>query len=191
MKRYIWETQFDRPICLIGEYERGDSPNRFDLKAGARLPDTWGRATFEFGGARGDLLKYDDLANNALVPLVSDRLAALLVRNCPDLVQLFPADIRAVDGELSGYWVLNVTCVGEAIDLEQSEYGCIAGTSHPLRFSKLVFRDTVDPRLLFRESSYRSFIVVGEPLRNEFSMYGITGVDLVSPDKFGGDTIRS
>ncbi len=160
--RFLWRIPDDYPEALIGEYLVATSPDRYDLRQGKTLGDMWGVPEFEFQASCEDLVKYDDLANSAMVPLVSSRVAEFLRHNCHELVELIPAKVMTKSGSLDGFYVVNVRNLGECVDKKKSRYLCIPGTDHPMKFLNLEFLGSPDPRMIVREKIYRGFVVVSD-----------------------------
>lgn len=118
---YLWNPSDNILNKEIGEYDTDCSPDRFLLKAGRKLePEEFSAVpvvNFEIPKARA--LKFDCLDNNAMVPLINERVQDILEEIAPNEVQFFPARIICVDGELEGYSFLNVTVEIEGIDKEK------------------------------------------------------------------------
>ncbi|MAS97302.1 MAG: hypothetical protein CMO55_29265 [Verrucomicrobiales bacterium] len=182
--RFLWRIPNDFPEALIGEYRKATSPDHFDLQKGTTLGNTWGVPEFEFQSTSEDLAKFDDLANSAMVPLVSSRLADYLLTTCPDLVELVPAKIETKNGSLVGYSIVNVRNIGESVDKEKSQYTCIPGTEQPMSFSKLEFLNSPDPRMIVREKIYPTFIVVSNDFKIACDKNQWRGVGLFKSEEF-------
>lgn len=176
--RFLWRMPDDYPEALIGEYQKETAPDRFDLQKGKSLGNEWGVPEFEFQATSEELSKFDDLANNAMVPLVSSRVAAFLNQSSGELVELIPASIKTQDGNLEGYSVVNVRHFGESVDREKSQYTCIPGTEQPMSFSKLEFRENPDSRMIVREKIYPGFIVVTDAFKQVCDEQSWNGVGL-------------
>ncbi len=176
--KFLWRIPNEYPEALIGAYQKEMSPDRFDLQKGITLGSKWGVPVFSFQASSEDLAKFDDLANSAMVPLISNRVAEYLRTTCHDLVELLPAKIKTQSGSLEGYSVVNVTNLGENVDIEKSQYICIPGTQQPMSFSKLEFLPTPDPRMITREMIYPSFIVVSEDFKKACNVNRWNGVGL-------------
>ena len=89
---------------------------RLDLSEFSPIP------VVHFEVSQKRLLKFDCLANNTLVPLVNERLKNLLEQVAPNEVKFFPAKAMCSDGELEGYYFLNITTEIVGIDKEKSIY---------------------------------------------------------------------
>lgn len=176
--KLLWRIPEDFPEALIGEYQRETSPDRFDLKEGRRLADNWGVPAFKFDATSESLAAFDCLANNALVPLVSSHMAGIFQSNYGDLVQMIPSQIETQNGSLEGYFLVNVTNLGNCIDMDASEYCCIPETNIPMAFSRLKFLETPDDRAILRDRNYLSFLIVSEEFAKLTEKYGWKGVGL-------------
>lgn len=176
--RFLWRIPDDYPETLIGEYQKEIAPDRFDLQKGKFLGCDWGVPAFEFQATCKELRKFDDLANNAMVPLVSNRIAKFLNQSLVELVELIPASIKTQDGNLDGYSVVNVLHLGESVDRQKSQYTCIPGTEQPMSFSKLEFLGNPDSKMIIREKIYPGFIVVTDAFKQVCDEQNWNGVGL-------------
>lgn len=177
--KFLWETDDDYPENLIGSYLEDASPDRFDLRKGCALPEGWGIPKIEFKARADDLRVYDQLLNSAMVPLISVGFAEALRKNWDSLVQLIPVELNTRDGLLEGYSIVNVLNRGECVDKERSEYSCIPGTDHPLKFTILKFLKNPDPRTIVREQIYGGFIVVSEEVKELCDEMNLKGVKFI------------
>jgi hypothetical protein len=80
---FLWEMPNEYPEELIGSYDETVSPNRFLFKSGGDVTMN-DSPVVRFDCTRKELAGFDDLANSALVPLVSTRIQSLLLDRCPD-----------------------------------------------------------------------------------------------------------
>lgn len=179
---YIWEIRDDYPESLIGEYDRERGPDRFSYKQGkilGELPTSPPR--FRFDASSKSICSLNDLANNAMVPLISSSVAAILARTCPDEVQLVPAEIICKDRAVDGYSIVVVTRRVLGLDHALSKYDCIPGTQAIMRFESAVYKkDCLGELNIARDEEYLSNILVSERLRNALS--GIADLGIYSID---------
>src|SRR5688572_1903673 len=116
---YAFEMDYSYPEEMVGECEEDRSPDVFDLKVGVRYSKPSKKVYFRFNAPSAALLKLNRLENSALLPLVSPRLAAVLADAASHDVQVLDAVIRAKDGDVSGYKVVNITNVMPVIDRDR------------------------------------------------------------------------
>ena len=137
---YIWTIPNDYPEDLIGEYDAGVSPDRFLFKTAQKIHSTE-TPLVRFNDATADrLIKFDDLASNAMVPIISPNVVSIL--NEFDLdIQLIDVRIIAKDKEILGYKLLNVLGTVTALDRENSKFNYIPGTEQIMGFRKLAYLD--------------------------------------------------
>lgn len=161
---YLWMISADFPPHHIGSYMRKNSPDRFIYKKCVSA-GTAGVPSFEFDASSSEVRSYDDLANNAMVPLVSARIQKILVEVAGDDVELIPAHIVAADGEVEGYALVNVMAKVHATDRTMSEFTLVPGTEAIMGFRKLVLVDgSLGTHALARDTEYSSNLVVSERL---------------------------
>ena len=73
-------------------------------------------------GTKAKMSSYDCIPTDAVGPLVNTRIKNILEDLAPHDVQFFPARVICADGELDGYYFLNVTSTFVGIDHEKSIY---------------------------------------------------------------------
>lgn len=180
---YLWKIPDDYPEKLIGKYDRENSPDRFLYKKGESLSDDLKQPIFNFDVTCEELYQIDDLANNALVPLVSERLADVLQKAVPDDIQLIKAKVKTKDGELSGYSVLNVLNKVVGIDKKSSKYTLIPGTDKIMGFKYLKYNDDcLDVYNVARDEEYSSNLLISEALSNKLIAMKLNQVGLYKPE---------
>jgi hypothetical protein len=179
---YLWMIPDDYPADLIGTYDRSSSPDRFLLKQGKPLHPV-ADVHVRFDAKAADLQELDDLAINAMVPLVSARVAEVLVRMATEQVQLIPAKITASDGELADYCIVVATKLIQGIDHDSSQYDCVPGTSSIMGFTKLRYKHGCLGDLhIARDQEYLSNLLVSDALRNELESLDPRGIGLYDPE---------
>lgn len=180
---YLWTIQHDYPEELIGEYDRNVGPDRFLFRQGKPL-ECDKRPTFRFRATRERLEEYDDLANNAMIPLVNGRVASILRAVCPNDCQLVNARVVTVSGELAGYAIVNVLSRASGIDHSASQYTLIPGTSAIMGFRKLQHkRGCLGSHELARDTEYMSHVLISERLRAGFVEGKLRGLGLYLPSQ--------
>lgn len=136
--------------------------------------------------------RFDCLPNNAtsMPPLVNQKVLEILNKHCPDDIQAFPATIVPEKGskqkfENHDYWVINITKLVDAIDLEKSD---VEFFDHDPRIedairtiNKLAFIDSeeFDIPLIKRIKNKRSMEIVSPILTQAFKEARVTGVAFV------------
>lgn len=179
----IWRIPESYPERAIGEYDRAASPDRFLFQQARRLGKL-PPATIRFDLSADQLRKFDCLAHSGMIPLVSQRVTAVLSRVCPDNVQLFPAVVHAVDAELDGYSLVNATRDVAAVDYADSSFVPIPGTDAVMKFNRLRHRSGVfDGIHIARERDYHSHLLISESLADELLHMGFTGLQFTHPEE--------
>jgi hypothetical protein len=174
---FLWEIRDDYPERLIGEYQRDVSPDRFLYKKGKAIPEDLPSPVFRFSATTEVLRKRPDLANNAMIPLISMEVAEVLHRHCPNDVQLIPARITAKDGELPGYSIVNATHTVHCIDHERSIYKKMTGADAILSFQRLVcLSGCMGVHALARDEEYLSHLLVRGDLRESLGFLKLLGL---------------
>jgi hypothetical protein len=163
---YIWKICDDYPDSLIGEYDRERGPDRFSYKQGKKLDAIPASAPrFRFNASINALSAMNVLANNAMVPLVSSRVAAILSESCPNEAQLIPAEVVCKDGVIDGYSIVVVTNRVRGLDHAKSKYKCMPGEKAIMRFESAVYKeDCLGSLSLARDGEYLSNLLVSERL---------------------------
>lgn len=194
---YLWEFPESVLNKEIGEYDRGCSPDRFLLKTGRRLDSKEFSPIpiVDFEVPKKRLLKFDCLANNAMIPLVNERVRGILEKIAPHEVQFFPAIARCADGELEGYSFLNVTVEIVGIDHEKSIYSHLQ-TIDPVTKKKIVLdvitsftyltyqSGCMGEHPLARDKEYHGNLLISEKLKILFDKEKITGLWAVRPEDY-------
>ncbi|MBN1514556.1 MAG: hypothetical protein JXB13_21245 [Phycisphaerae bacterium] len=179
---YLWQIPDDYPENLIGTYDRSRSPDRFLLKQGKPL-HLVADVHVRFDATASVLRQLDDLATNAMVPLVSARVVEVLVRIAARQVQLIPTKIMTLDGEMTDYSMVVATTSIQGIDHDSSQYVCVPGTSSIMKFTKLRYKQDCLGRLhIARDAEYLSNLLVSDVLRNELDSLVPSGIGLYEPE---------
>jgi hypothetical protein len=180
----IWRIDDDYPEELIGAYDDEVNPDRFQLKQGAPVVLERQPLRFTFASTLRQLRRFDDLANSAMVPLVSRRLAALLREHAAGDTQLLPALVQARDAIVGEYVVVNATRMVPAVDFARSEFSLVQGTDQILRFERLALvPDCLGKFSLARCSEYKSFLLVSEALARLVVDSDMRGMGLYLPEQ--------
>lgn len=171
----------------LGEYGRDCSPDRFLLFSGRKLTsnefDLMPTVYFEVSKKR--VLKFDCLPNNAQIPLVNNRIKTILENLAPDDVQFFPAKLVCCDGELKGYYYINITHMIVGIDHEKSIYTKMKMADVISGFHYLTYKEgCMGVHQLARDQEYEGNLLVSEKIKSVFDKEHITGVWLVRPEDF-------
>ena len=165
---YLWEISNDYREELIGEYDRDQSSDRFLLKRGEPVSPDFGVPTFRFSADASTLAGLDDLANSAMVPLVSEKVQTVLLEKCPEDVQLLDARIITTNGkELAGFKVVVAVKTVAAIDHNISEYSLVPGTQQIMGFTSLRCRPgALGDASVARDKECLSNLLVSDDLRD-------------------------
>ena len=177
---FLWKIPDDYPENLIGTYERDISPDRFIFLQGKEIPIDGPRPVLSFDAPVGVLEEFADLANNALVPLVSSEVASILQRHCPHDIQLIDAQVLASDKNLPGYRIVNATHTVRSINHEKSDYSIVPGTNEIMGFRKLVcLPGCLGSHAIARDGEYLSNLLICRGLRDLLS--GAKGLGMFGP----------
>ncbi|PHV09951.1 imm11 family protein [Chitinimonas sp. BJB300] len=180
---YLWKIPDEYTENLIGEYDRTSSPDRFIFKKGEVLSSNLTMPVIKFDVSTEELLELDDLANNAMIPVVSERLATVLTEFAPDDIQLIDVAIKTKNGELRGYKVLNVINKVTGIDKEQSRFTLVPGSDQIMSFRYLKYKsDCLKGNQLARDAEYSSNLIVSESLASRLIGINLKGVGLYLPE---------
>lgn len=179
---YIWKIQDSYPGSCIGSYDRETGPDRFLLKNACDLSAEAKPWRFVFQCTVQRLRKFDDLVNNAMVPLVSSRLADLVSSVAGSDIQLLPTEIHARDGDVQDYCLLNALFRVPAIDRSRSEFWTIPGFQEIMGFHRLVLMDEcLNEHHIARCAEYASYLLVSDSLASVLMEAKMTGFKLTQP----------
>lgn len=178
----FWRIPDEYPESLIGEYEKSNPLDRFALKKGTSVSNSNVLVTITFSVTSDNLEAYDDLANNAMVPLVSARLAQFLKAEAANDIELIDTLIKTKDGSIDSYKLVNVCSRIDGIDKAASTYICVPGTDQIMKFKSVVLKghSFLGERHLARESSFSSFLHVSASLSEKLEQMKFRGVGLYS-----------
>ncbi|WP_332819385.1 imm11 family protein [Sphingopyxis sp.] len=179
----LWRIPDDYPQEQIGRYDRDRGPDRFVFLKGCRLSEPFEiRPKIQFDCKKDDLCRNDCIWPDALVPIVNDRMRDFLNSRVSDQVQFFDVDISANDGNVYGYYILNLTNVFDVIDIDSSKYNFIPGTKKVMSFSSLrVYDSGIDDIGVGRDKIYLSYLFVGSGLAKDLKIAEFRGVSLIEP----------
>ena len=125
---------------MFGSYDKAVSPNYLDFHKGEMLHDSI-TAKVTFDVFQSCLIDYDVLYHDkGGIPLVSSQLAEVLKKIARERVQFIRTTVACRDGDSDGFWSLNIVGFSEIIDLGNSDYFCLPGTSKPIGFHRMSTR---------------------------------------------------
>lgn len=181
----VWTIPEEFPQELIGTYDRERSPDRFEYRKGEPVSGEIGTPVFAFQARFEDLQVWDVLPNDALLPLVSPRVAAVLRSKAAADCQLLDAVVEHRGGTAKDAWkVVNITILVQAIDHEASEYSLIRGTKQILGFRKLRYRPGALGNVkIARDAEYKSHVLVSPALASVLVEAGVRGLALRSAEQ--------
>lgn len=178
---YLWRTPDEYPEELIGEYDREISPDRFELAAGEPVSEC-GSITVRFECPLRDLLAYDVLPNSSMLPIVNERVRAILEDLAADASEFVDATVVASDGDSKAYSVVVVTKKEDLLNRDKSVFSLVPGTEAIMGFTTLRY-DGPMVHALARNTSYLPHILVAEQLREALLRANVKGVFLPSPEE--------
>ena len=175
---YHWKISDNYPEKLLGEYDRQQSFDRFELKQGKPLADPQEcELDFRFSSTVKSLRNYDDLGNNALVPLISPAVATVIRETCPNDFQLVKANIECHDGCIDDFVVAVAVRTVNGLDHNKSKYSCLPGTKSIMKFEHAVYHDSCLQAFdAARDQEYLSNLLISKRLcqaLKEFSGLGL------------------
>ncbi len=180
---YLWKIPGEYPEKLIGEYDRESSPDRFIFKKGEMLSTDLAKPVISYDASVQELNELDDLANNAMVPVIGGRLAAVLADLASEDIQLIDVVIKAKDGKLEDRKILNIVSKVVGIDKEQSKFTLVPGTEQIMSFRSLKYNDDCLKRHhLARDAEYSSNLIVSQSLAERLMEMKLKGVGLYLPE---------
>lgn len=173
---YIFMSGKTLPHEDVGGLKYSTDPKDYDL-------------IYSYKHSEERLKQFDYLANTGQAPLVNQKVLDILNRLCPDDIQAFPVTIIPEKGsnhtfENQDYFLINITKLVDAIDLEKSEVDFFKeeGVQDQIcHISKLVFVDKqdFDKPLIARITNDNALKIVSPHLAQAFTEAGITGVEFV------------
>jgi len=186
---YLLKTPDNYPLHLVASYVKKLNPDKYNFFQGEPVSFK-GEIVFEVKTARKvRILKFDQLCNNSTAPLVSKRLADLLISVARDDIQLLPAKIIAKDGEIDDeFFLVNVIRKVKGVDREKSIYtglpdsliDCAEAAKAIMSFDKLVLSfEKLQVVNIARLEEYHSYILISEPVKEIID--GLSGVKLITP----------
>lgn len=184
MTVYLWKIADECPARLIGSFEKSTTFDRLIFKGGKRIGQLAEVPAVKFAAKASELAGLDDLPNNGLVPLVSDRLAKALAEACPDHVEFFDSIVEAAGVRLEGFKVLNATSVVRATDRTRSDFTMIPGTKMILGFKKLVVVERcISDGAIARDEEYLSNLLLGESVASLLARFNLKWTCLYRPEE--------
>lgn len=180
---YKWTIPEKYKNRYIGEYDRDHSPDSYWLTKGMVLGEFIPTPHVYFETSKQNIMQFDCLPNNSLIPLVNERVKTLLEKLAAADVQFFPAKITCTDGTLDGYFFLNITHLILGIDHKKSVYTKMTTVDAISGFHYLTYKpDCMGEHDLARDQEYESHLLVSEKIKNVFDREKISGVSLIRPE---------
>lgn len=125
--------------------------------------------------------------------VVSERFKNVLISLGIDNIQYFKASVIEREGEPAkeGYYAANIVGLVDCIDREASQmradYDDDGNLDIIYGISKLVLTESMpESGLLFRAYPFTRLILIDESLKESIEASGITGVRLISPERWDG-----
>ena len=172
---YIFMSGQPLPNKDIGNLEYSHDPKNYDL-------------IYTYRYSELHLRRFDCLPNTGQAPLVNQKILDILNKLCPNDIQAFPVTIVPESPSKHtfvnhDYWLINITKLVEAIDLERSD---VEFFDHDPRIEdairtikKLAFIDSdkFAKPLIGRINNKRSMEIVSSSLAEAFKEAKVTGVE--------------
>ncbi len=190
-KMYFWERPKNFKEIEIGEYmnDHQNVIDRFKFYEGRRLSleESHGKCIFQFRLPSDQLSLTDCLINNSGSSLVNQKIREILMRLAPEDVQFFPAKVLCPDGELEGYFMVNIVPRLKGVDHASSVYSNLDlpdGAKMMVSIKRLVLKEGfMEGHHLVRDGE-TFHIVVSQKIYDAFQAAKIKGVRLVTPDEY-------
>lgn len=171
---YIFMSGKTLPHEDVGGLKYSTDPKDYDL-------------VYSYKHSEERLKRFDYLANTGQAPLVNQKVLDILNKLCPDDIQAFPVTIVPEPGskhefENNDYFLINITKLVDAIDLEKSEVEFFDqdGARDRIRdFKKIRFLEFARISSLARVSNIHSLKIVSPHLAQALKDAGITGVEFI------------
>ena len=176
---YLWHISERYVQNFIGEYCRNSIKDRFVYKQGRRIDEVIEKPTVIFEKAtKKQLQKYSSLASNLMIPLINDNIANTLMKIAPNNIQLMDVIVKAKDGELAGYKILNITIECDGLDENETICNYIPSTKHILGFDKFKYKKNCLENIdIARSKDYHGHLIVSEQIKNKLLNIDNLGVD--------------
>lgn len=123
--------------------------------------------------------------------IVSERLKNVFDSEGIDNIQYFKTSIIQKKGTpaLDGFYIANIIGLADCIDLENSEMDSdLEDDNITIIYSveKLVLKKYSSEKLIFRLKHFTRVILITENLKEKLIQLDITGIKLISPEKWDG-----
>ncbi len=182
MAVYIWEDPYNTGNRRMGVYDRKQSPDRFAFLWGQRVSGDPGVGVIEFEMPCERIRTLDNLANTSGSPVVSPRLAEILTAFAPDDIQLFDVTLKAPDGDVEGYKLVNLTHTVEGVDRERSVIDYFPD-GRLMGFTILFCKPgCMDRHHLARLDEFHGKILASQALRDHLKRSRLRGLNLCLPE---------
>ncbi len=176
------------PEKLIAAYDHDRSVNCYDFFKGKILDEKLLSQTpiINFKVKRERLQRIDCLAHSgANIPLVNQRILDLLSGIAPDDFQLVKPQLNCLDGELEGYYLLNITHTIHGIDHRQSICERMPPENFVYGFKHLVaLPNCMGQHHLAREAEACSELYVSQTVVDTFAQHHIKGCQFHLPEEY-------
>ncbi len=188
MAIHLWERGKGCPEKLIGEYDLERSPDRLDYSAGKILDGKVLSQTpiIDFEVKRERLHRIDCLAHTgAGIPLVNQRVIDILMEIADTDFQLIKPQLNCLDGQLEGYYLLNVTHEVNGVDHSQSICERMPPDNFVYGFKHLVvLPNCMEQHHLAREAEALSELYVSQTVVDAFERAHIKGCWFPLPEEY-------
>ncbi len=185
---HLWKRGKGCPEKLIGEYDLERSPDRLDYSAGRILDKKLLSQTpiIDFEVKRERLQRIDCLAHTgAGIPLVNQRVIDILMEITDTDFQLIKPQLNCLDGELNGYYLLNITHTINGVDHSQSTCEWGHDLTYIIGFKRLVMLpDCMGHHHLAREAEFHPDLYVSQTIVDAFERAHIKGCWFPLPEEY-------
>jgi hypothetical protein len=180
---YVWKSPYNTGNRRIGVHDEDASPDWFIFRRGQRVSEDPGVGVIEFEMPCERIRTLDSLVNTSGSPVVSPRLAEILTAFAPDDIQLFDVLLKAPDGDVEGYKLVNITHTVEGVDRERSVLKLSPGDDWIRGFDILFCKPgCMDRHHLARLDEFSPNMLVSQALRDHLKRSRLRGLNLCLPE---------
>ncbi len=123
------------------------------------------------------------IGNLYSLPIISEPIADILLRNCPIEIELF--EVKVDVKTTFKYYFLNILNVVECIDLEKSVYSLFAPEVLVFKtIDRMVFDTDKINKDVFRIKGLRTKMIISEKIKKEIQALNFEEIKLISIDDY-------
>ena len=180
-KIYLWRIADNYPNDFIGIYDDNNGPDQFMFKKCEKAGTELETPVINFPDVTSEeLKKYGVLASNARLPIVGEEVLSILQEFQPYGFQVLDVKIQTNDGELAGYYLINVLNKVDGVDEEKSEIKYLPRSSQVMAYNHVVYKKgCLEGLNIARNKDFPSHLLISEYLKNRLNSVGNLGLELI------------